>query len=222
MNRVTALAVLNAKILSAYSARTVAALRGALPLRLALPHLEPVLVLNLDKEIRKDTLVIRRAGAAFAAGGPLDGAGVGKLFAETRAIDGEFLARVNAFPVRVVIPYGEIEPLRTRRIHCLADAVYRTLDAWREGAALRAALRETYSRAAFERLAREVFDLYAHEVRALSRSVRLPFLLEPLRESFAGHLLEVMSGVGAGLARELAHGIHAPRRSRCGEAREAS
>jgi hypothetical protein len=35
-----------------------------LPLRLAIPHFEPVLALNLDKEVRKDALVIQRAGDA--------------------------------------------------------------------------------------------------------------------------------------------------------------
>jgi hypothetical protein len=35
-----------------------------LPLRLALPHLEPVLALNVGKEVEKDTLVIRRARAS--------------------------------------------------------------------------------------------------------------------------------------------------------------
>ena len=55
------LARLNGRILNAYSRRTAAALRAALPLRLALPHLEPVLALNVDKEVQKDRLVILRA-----------------------------------------------------------------------------------------------------------------------------------------------------------------
>lgn len=213
MDRAIALTALNGRILAAFSARTITALRAALPLRLALPHLEPVLALNLDKEIRKDALVIRHAGAALAAGAPPDRAAVQQLFVETQAIDHDFMARVNAFPVRVVIRYGEIEPLRTRRIQCLADAAYRTLNAWRENRSLRAALRTTYSQPDFERLLCEVFDLYARETRALSRSVRLPALLAPLRESFAQHLLDVMSDVGARLARDLARDIYGPRQS---------
>ena len=59
MNRAAALATLDAKVLTAYSMRTASALRTVLPLRLALPHIEPVLAANLDKEISKDALVIR-------------------------------------------------------------------------------------------------------------------------------------------------------------------
>jgi len=201
-------------MLTAYSTRTVAALRTALPLRLALPHLEQVLFLNLEKEIRKDALVIRQAGAAHAAGVPPDRSAVQRLFRETQAIDREFVARVDAFPLRVVIPYGEIEPLRTRRIQCFADAAYRTLESWREKRNLRAAVRAAYSESEFESLAREVLDLYAREVRALSRSVRLPLLLAPLRDSFAAHVLGVMSDVGASLARDLTRGLYGPRRGR--------
>lgn len=219
MDRATALAVLNGKILAAYSARTITALRAALPLRLALPHLEPVLVLNLDKEIRKDALVIRRAGAALAAGAPPDRAAVQQLFVETQAIDQDFIARVNAFPVRIVIRYEEIEPLRLRRIQRLGEAAYRILPAWREERRLRTALRGIYAESDFERLLCEVFDLYAREVQALSRSVRLPALLAPLRESFAQHLLDVMSGVGARLAHDLARDIYGPRQRRGGNAR---
>jgi hypothetical protein len=39
----------------AFSRRTIVALRAALPMRLALPHLEPVLMLNVGKEVEKDT-----------------------------------------------------------------------------------------------------------------------------------------------------------------------
>ena len=219
MDRAIALAALNGRILAAFSARTITALRAALPLRLALPHLEPVLVLNVDKEIRKDALVIRHAGATLAAGMPPDRAAVRQLFVETQAIDQDFIARVNAFPLRVVIRYDEIEPLRTRRIQCLADAAYEILSAWRKGRSLRAALHATYSQSDFERLVREVLCLYARETRALGRSVRLPALLAPLRERLAQHLLDVMSDVGARLARDLARDIYGPRQRRGGNAR---
>lgn len=214
MDRANALTRVNGRILAAYSVRTITALRDSLPLRLALPHLEPVLTLNLDKEIRKDTLVIRRAAAALTAGAPLDLADVQRLFAETQAIDQDFIARVNSFPVRVVIRYAEIEPLRTRRIECLAAVAYRTLAAWRENPSLRAALRATYSQLDFERVASEVFDLYAREVRALCRSVRLPTLLAPLRESFAQTLLDVMNGVGSRLVRDITHDVYEIRKRR--------
>jgi hypothetical protein len=57
MDRSDALALLNRKILEAYSRRTINTLRAALPLRFALPHIEPVLASNVAKEMKKDALV---------------------------------------------------------------------------------------------------------------------------------------------------------------------
>ena len=70
MNPAHSLARLNGRILNAYSRRTTTALRAALPLRLALPHLEPVLALNVEKEVQKDRLVILRACELIPAGPP--------------------------------------------------------------------------------------------------------------------------------------------------------
>ena len=208
MDRTSALAMLNGRILAAYSASTVTALRAVLPLRLALPHLEPVLALNVEKEIRKDSLVIRHAGAALATGRVPDRGAAERLFAETQAIDRDFVTRVDAFPVRLVIPYAEIQPLRVRRIERLLEAAYRTLDAWRRPRNLRAAVRTVYARPDFERLAGEVLDLYARETRVLTRSVRLPLLLEPIRELVVRHLQDVMASAGARLARDLARDLY--------------
>lgn len=218
MDRASALTALNGKILAAYSARTVSALRAALPLRLALPHLEPVLALNVDKEIRKDALVIRRAGAMLAAGTVPGRDDAQQLFVDTQAIDGAFVQRVDAFPVRVVIRYEEIEPLRMRRIQRLLEAAYRILAAWHDQRRLRTALTTLYTESDFERMMFENLDLYARETRALSRSVRLPALLTPLRERMARHLLEVMSATGARLARELTRSAYRRRMQPAGNA----
>ncbi len=70
MLRAKTLARFNGRILKVYSQRTATAIRAALPLRLALPHLEPVLALNVEKEIEKDALVILRAGEQMAQAAP--------------------------------------------------------------------------------------------------------------------------------------------------------
>ena len=208
MKKADALARLQAKLLTAYSARTVAALRTALPLRVALPHVEPVLEANLEKEIRKDTLVIHDAAAAVAVGRPPDLESARRLFAATRQIDEAFLRRVEAFPVRVVIRYEEIEPVRMRRIQRLGSAAYRILAAWGDRTRLRAALCGAYSPTEFEWLLAELSDLYARETRALSRSLRMPALLAPLRERVAQHLLDTMTQTGLVLARSIARGVY--------------
>ena len=70
MKQARSLARLNGRILATYSRRTTTALRAALPLRLALPHLEPVLALNVEKEVEKDRLVILRARELAGAATP--------------------------------------------------------------------------------------------------------------------------------------------------------
>jgi len=189
-------------MLEAYSRRTIDTLRAALPLRLALPHLGPLLARNVAKETQKDALVIRRAAATLAAGRPPDRAALDGLLEATQDIDRAFLAQVGAVPVRIVVPYHEVAPIRMQRIDRLFTAAYRILDAWRMARGLRAAVQESFPRAELERLLGELLLLYAAETRVLSRSVQLPTLLVPLRERIAQSLFETMSDVARRLAGE--------------------
>lgn len=204
MKPARSLARLNGRILNAYSRRTTTALRAVLPLRLALPHLEPVLALNVGKEVRKDTLVILRAGELLQAGQPDWTQILPQLLAETREIDRKFLSRVGAFPIDIVIRYEEIAPIRTRRMQLLCDAAMKILTARDRGLRLRGAMQASFSRDEFAQLLDQLFRLYAEEVRSLSRSVRLPALLVPVRELIAQELLNVMIRVARPLALEIA------------------
>lgn len=166
-------------------------MRAALPLRLALPALEPFLAENVEKEIRKDALVIGRA-----AEGPGPGA-AGEILAAAREIDQQFLARIGGLPVRIEIPYDRIEPLRLRRIELGLETARRILEAWRQGRRVRA----SFAAGELERMVFEMLRLYAEETQALSHSVRLPALLEPLRERLAQRLREAMSNAARALTR---------------------
>lgn len=212
MERVHVLATLGRKILQEYSRRTTTALRAALPLRLVLPHLEPFLALNVAKEVRKDALVIGRAGEAVAAGRPAGREALQQLLEATKEIDRAFLARVGAFPVGIVIRYEEIAPVRMRRMERLLEGAYRILDAWRQVRGVRAAVRASYPRAELEEFLRELLQLYARETQLLSRSVRLPALLIPAREIFAQRLFTIMNDAAARLAGDLARTVYRPDR----------
>jgi hypothetical protein len=174
-----------------------------LPLRVALPHLEPVLARNVAKETQKDALVIRRAGATLAAGRQPDRDALRGLLEATQDIDRAFLDQVGMLPIRIVVPYHEVAPIRMQRIERLFAAACRILDAWRMERSLRAAVQESYPRAELERLLGDLLRLYALETRVLSRSVQLPALLVPLRERIAQSLYETMSDVARRLAGEL-------------------
>jgi len=172
-------------------------LRAALPLRLALPALEPFLAENVAKEVRKDALVIRRAGEALAPGAARE------ILAAARDIDREFIGRVGSFPVLIEIPYDRIEPLRLRRVELGLDTAHRILEAWRHGRRLR----ETFTAAEFEQRLFDMMRLYAEETQALSHSVRLPAILEPVRERVALRLQEAMTRAARTLARAAAAAV---------------
>lgn len=191
---------MNARLLAEFSRRTTAELRTVLPLRVALPALEPFLAENVAKEERKDALVIRRAAEALAAGAPPDPATAREILVAARGIDREFLARIARFPVRIDIRYERIEPLRLRRIELGLETTCRIFAAWREGRRLR----DAFGREELEHQLLEILRLYAEETLALSHSVGLPRLLEPLRERIAQRLREAMLHAAKSLARATA------------------
>lgn len=212
-DRARTLAAVNRRILETFSRRTVNALRDVLPVRLVLPHFEPVLALNVVKEAQKDALVIRCSAAALATGAPPGSDAVRRLFEETKNIDRAFLDRIGAFPVSIVIRYEEVAPVRTQRIERLLFTAYRILDAWRTAGGLRAALRASCPQPELERGLCDMLKLYALETNALSRSVRLPVLLTPLQERLAQGLNSIMNGVAIQLARDLSRIVYRPGRS---------
>ena len=208
MDCARALARLDRLVLKAYSARTTQTLRAVVPLRIALPHLERFLARNVAKEIEKDARVIRRAAGAPGGSGAPGRDVMDALFAETQRIDREFLSSAAGFPVGIVLRYEQIAPIRLRRIERIFEASARILDACRTQPSLRGALQACYAQADLQRLVREILWLYAQEVLVLSRSVRLPSLIGPLREMVAQRLIRVMNEAAAHLAARAAHLVY--------------
>jgi len=213
MNSTQLLAAWNRKILEVYSRRTIAALRAVLPLRLALPRLESFLADNVAKEAAKDALVIRRVGQALAVGLTPGEEMVRQLLADGKEVDRAFLARVSDFPIGIVIRYEEIDPLRLQRISRMQQAACLILARSGERGDVRSALRACYPSGEFEHLLLDLMRLYAQETRALSRSLRLPALLVPLRERVAQSLYGVMTDAAAGLANDVTGSVYRPERS---------
>ena len=183
-----------------FSRRTTERVRAALPLRLALPALESFLAENVEKEIRKDARVIRCAAVAVGAGAAPAQEAARQLLAAARETDRDFLVRVGRFPVRIDIPYDEIEPLRLRRIELGLDLSWRLLDAWSRGEKSRVVL----PREDLALRLRELLELYALEVLALSRSVGLPAPLAVLRERIAQRLRGEMGEIARAMTATLA------------------
>lgn len=203
MHRASILAELNRKLLVAYSRRTTEALRARLPLPVALPWLDRLLLSNVDKEVRKDAAVIQRAVQAQKAGQPLDERTLDELLRCARAIDRDFLAQAKS-PLEIPIRYEIIEPVRRQRIRKLFDASQHIAAAWRPPRRLRAALAEAFPGPALERSLFELMALYACETQALGESVRMPALLAPLRRRVLDGLYGTMERTAAKLAHEAA------------------
>lgn len=197
VNRVRTLAALDRRLLLAYSAHTARALRKAVPLRIAIPHIEAMLEFNVGKEIEKDARVIREAASASPDAGA---EAVERLLAAAREIDTVFLGRVRTLPFGIVIPYASIEPIRRRRVDLLYRATRRIFEAWPHDGGARGALKAAYTRVELERLLFEWLRLYAMETQVLSQAVRLPGLLVPLRERIAEGLGRILQEAGARLA----------------------
>lgn len=208
MNRAAALAALDRRILLSYSARTSRALQQAMPLRIAIPHIEAVLAFNVGKEIEKDAMIIREAAVLAGATAADDEAALHRLLRETRGIDERFLRRVGNLPLGIVIPYEQIEPVRYRRIERLHAATQRVLAEWAGERSMRAAIQAAYTRVELERLLFDWLRLYAVETQILSRAVHLPALLVPIRERIAQGLFRIMQDTGARLAHAAAATVY--------------
>jgi hypothetical protein len=180
--------------LHAYSRRCLGALRPSL--RAALAPVEPMLALNVEKEVRKDALIIARAAQ------PAPREGWSALLAQAREIDREFLARLGRSPLRLEIRYDEVEPIRRRRMERLLDAAARLLALpWR---GLRPAVRACYDERDFAAVLVEHLRLYTLEVHALNRSLRVPALISLARRVVADRLRAIMDQESKALAPQVA------------------
>jgi len=157
--------------------------------------------------MRKDALVVRCAAQSLAAATVPGEGDVGRLLAEAREIDRQFLARAGALPLRLEVPYARIEPLRRRRIALGLELARLILAGWQDGGRLRDVLPVLD----FEQRLRAVLTLYCEETAELARGVRASGTLSALRERAAGRLFENMTEVATQLARDAARAVHRAR-----------
>ncbi|KPK06868.1 MAG: hypothetical protein AMJ64_08100 [Betaproteobacteria bacterium SG8_39] len=214
MDRAAHLATLNGRLLQAFSRRSLETLRATSALRLVLPHVEPLLALNVSKEVRKDALAFHAAAAAAARATAPGAQDAERVLEATKAIDREFLRRLEDFPLRLEISYARVAPVRLRRIERLLDAAYRLLLHWPARTRLRAVIQAQYSAEAFEQLLLALLRLYAEEASALARAVRLPRLLAPLTERLVRRLDATLSEVAPRLAGDVVAGVYRRRDGR--------
>jgi hypothetical protein len=114
------------------------------------------------------------------------------LLQATRDIDRRFLDKVGRFPVEIVSAMTK-SPFPRAAHSPAARGGIANPSRRRPRPRLRFAMHTAFQEE-FARLQHELFRLYAEEVRSLSRSVRLPGPLVPLREMIARELLTSCCG----------------------------
>ena len=217
MNRVAILIRFNGLLLESFSRRTTAALRASLPLPLALPWLDRLLDLNVDKEINKDALVITRAAKTLASGKRPDDEDALDLLEGSKDIDRAFLAKLGGAPLEILIRYQSVDTLRIDRIRRLLAASYRILAAWKRPLSLGTALEAAFPGDELEHAILIQLTLYARETQVLGNSVRMPLLLTPLRNRLVDGLYSTLKISAAVLARDAASRIKPSNQSVAGE-----
>jgi hypothetical protein len=120
---------------------------------------------------------------------------------------------MDRFPLRIVIRYDEILPIRRRRVERLLAASFRVFAALQTSGSMRAAIVKAFARGKFECALRELLALYVQEKRALSCAARLPLPLLPLREIAVDRLATVMTEVARRLASDSARIVFRDRRA---------
>lgn len=208
MDKVRLLSAMSGAMMQEFSVRTAARLGDYTLFRLLLPVFQAFLDINVRKEIEKDRLVIACAAAAQRAGSAPPEADIQHLLQQAREIDRTFLQQAAVFPVSIHIEYRDIEQIRRRRIERLLEAAGRLFAQWEVTPRFRATVAQSYSRAQFESLLREILELYSAETKMLSRAVHIPQIFNFARDSLSDSVYSVMTGVADDLAGELTHKVY--------------
>jgi len=211
MNRVKVLCAMDRVMMEAFSRRTVAGLKGHTLFRLTLPAFQSFLDINVAKEVKKDRMVIARAATVQQSAIEPGPAHVAALLREAREIDQTFLRKATVFPIDIQIHYQDIEHYRQQRIELLLQASYRILTQWQGQHSFRAAVNALYNEAQFRDLLHDILRLYAMETRMLSRSVRIPHLLNLARDAATRTISKVMEQQAQALANSLTHTVYRRR-----------
>ncbi len=197
MNRVGILGVLSDALMEAFSSRTIDRLRQRKRFALLLPPLEPFLSINVQKEIRKNRLVI---DAAASRADVTDMEIVASLLKSAREIDADFLDEASSHANLINIPLHAIEPIRHIRTERVLQLCRHILSAWQATPHLRTVMPAICGRDEFRMRLQGILDLYGEETRILANSASLPPGLSALRDTLARALQEEMKQVSRGLS----------------------
>lgn len=192
MNRVDLLCIRHRAVMEEFSRRTVHGLRKSLLFSLIHPLVKDFMDANTAKEIEKDEMVIRRAGAAFREGMPASAIDANTLFEKTKELDGEFLSMVSSLPFSITMPYDELDHIRKERIHLIIDTVFDLLERWDDASSFEDNVAAVFSESRFKDILTRFFSLYNEETRILSGSTSIVLPVKMTSDFFSSRLFDAM------------------------------
>ena len=208
VDKVRLLCAMNRFMMQEFSQRTVEALKQGTLFSLMLPPLQSFLEINLQKEVKKDQLVLTSAAVAHKTGKEADSREVQRLLQEARSIDRNFLRQASPFPINIDIQYYDIEEIRQQRIELMIEAATRLFARWETIPRFREAVASLYDAQQFRSLLYEILHLYSHETRMLHNSIHMPGIISMARNSLAQTIYSTMERVSAELAGELSRKVY--------------
>jgi len=203
VNKAGLLCNMNQFMMEEFSRRTITGLQQHTLFKLMLPAFNSFLEMNVRKEVEKDRQVILRAAALYQSGTTPTDEDVRGLLQQAKAIDQDFLRQISVFPITVNIDYAGIEKVRQQRVQRLLNESHRILTQWASTAQLTAAIAALYDRDEFNVILYDILNLYSHETRLLSHSVRIPSLLFVARDALTQKVSATMQTVAKSLAKEM-------------------
>jgi hypothetical protein len=214
IDRVAALCDWDSAMLQDFNSRSIQRLKNRhRGFRTAMPLFNGFKDANVQKEVKKDRIIIEHAAARYDDASDVREIDADKIFEMTKSVDRAFLETLALPALSPSLDYARIKPIRMERIRTLAGAVDRILGRWEDSMALEEATKNAYSRRELRGVIKDILRLYTEETRSLAQAIKLPPFMGLAVRSLAQSLYEAMEETCGELADEYAGRIFSSRQA---------
>lgn len=195
MNRVEILSEMDRRLLRTFSTECLVRLRKHLLFEFVLPLIGDFMKANVEKEIAKDRMIIKRAGENVARGKESGEEDIVAALEGMKKIDAEYLQKAHLSRISFSLHYEGIEEIRRKRVSLIFDTVTVLLLKWETGRTFEEAVRDVYTREQFGQSVFTFLHLYGLETRKLGESIRIILPARIAKEVLVEKLYETMEMV---------------------------
>ena len=200
MDKVKLLCSMNRQLMLEFSHRTTEGLERQHLFRMMMPVFRSFLELNVNKEVEKDSYIIRHAASLCQTTNKPTDEDVQLLLSKARQVDEKFLQQINPLPISITIHYQDIEAIRQQRIKLVLSECYKLLQQWQASSRFSQVVKSIYAETDLKEVLYNILHLYSMETRMLSRSVRVPSIMGMMRDSLSQSVYSVMDSVAKDMA----------------------